>query len=80
MPSTLALMRCVKTWKVLPPSIFVHYTTFHFWEMRGISNLVEDRQLARWDIPGAVDAAQSALIKIINDRKIMGYVRDFDPS
>ena len=42
-----------------------------FLEVRGISNLVEDRQLARWDIPGAADAAQSTLIKIISDRKIM---------
>ena len=38
-----------------------------FLEVRSISNLVEDRQLARWDIPGAADAAQSALIKIISD-------------
>ena len=42
-----------------------------FLEVRGISNLVEDRQLDRWDIPGAADAAQSALIKIISDRKII---------
>ena len=38
-----------------------------FLEVRGISNLVEDRQPARWDIPGAADAAQSALIKIISN-------------
>lgn len=38
-----------------------------FLEVRGISNLVEDRQLARWDISGAADAAQSALIKIISN-------------
>ena len=42
-----------------------------FLEVRGISNLVEDRQPAQWDIPGAADAAQSALIKIISDRKTM---------
>ena len=42
-----------------------------FLEIRGISNLVEDRQTDRWDIPGAADAAQSALIKIITDTKIM---------
>ena len=42
-----------------------------FLEIRGISNLVEDRQPARWDIPGAANAAQSSLIKIINDRKII---------
>ena len=41
-----------------------------FLEVRGISNLVEDRQPDRWDIPGAADAAQSALIKIISDKKI----------
>ncbi|RKU08238.1 futalosine hydrolase [Candidatus Poribacteria bacterium] len=42
-----------------------------FLEVRGISNLVEDRQPDRWDIPGAAEAAQSALIKIISDKKIM---------
>ena len=42
-----------------------------FLEVRGISNLVEDRQPARWDIPGAAGVAQSALIKIISDKKIM---------
>lgn len=42
-----------------------------FLEVRGISNLVEDRDPTRWDIPGAADAAQSAVIKIINDRRIM---------
>ena len=45
-----------------------------FIEVRGISNLVEDRQLDQWDIPGAADAAQSALIKIISDKKIMRHV------
>ena len=44
-----------------------------FLEVRGISNLVEDRQPARWDIPGAADAAQSALIRIISDKKIISY-------
>ena len=42
-----------------------------FLEVRGISNLVEDRQPNRWDISGAADAAQSALIKIISNRKIL---------
>ena len=42
-----------------------------FLEVRGISNLVEDRDPTRWDIPGAADAAQSALIKIISDKKII---------
>ena len=45
-----------------------------FLEVRGISNLVEDRELARWDISGAADAAQSALIKIISDKKTMYHV------
>ena len=45
-----------------------------FLEVRGISNLVEDRQPSRWDISGAADAAQSALIQIISDRKIMCHV------
>ena len=44
-----------------------------FLEVRGISNLVEDRDPTRWDIPGAADAAQSAVIKIINDRRIMSH-------
>lgn len=45
-----------------------------FLEVRGISNLIEDRELARWDISGAADAAQSALIKIISDKKTMYHV------
>ena len=45
-----------------------------FLEVRGISNLVEDRQPARWDIAGASDAAQSALINIISDRRIMCHM------
>lgn len=40
-----------------------------FLEVRGISNLVEDRQPDRWDIPGAAEAAQSALLKIISDKR-----------
>ena len=66
-PSMLASMHCVKAWKVPPPPIFVLYTSVPFLEIRGISNLVEDRQPDRWDIPGAADAAQSALIKIISN-------------
>lgn len=34
-------------------------------EIRGISNLVEDRDLSRWDIPRAVEAAQRFVIKIL---------------
>lgn len=32
-----------------------------FLEVRGISNLVEDRDLARWDLPAATAAAQEAV-------------------
>ena len=67
MPSIVASMRYVKVWKVLPPLISVRLYDVPFLEVRGISNLVEDRQPARWDIPGAADAAQSALIKIISN-------------
>lgn len=34
-------------------------------ELRGISNLVEDRDLSRWDIPLAVERAQRFLLKFI---------------
>jgi len=34
-------------------------------EVRGISNIVEDRDLASWDIPGAARAAQLAVIQIL---------------
>jgi futalosine hydrolase len=36
-------------------------------EIRGISNLVEDRDLSRWDISRAVEAAQRFVIKIIEE-------------
>lgn len=36
-------------------------------EIRGISNLVEDRDLSRWDLPRALEAAQRFVIKIIDD-------------
>ncbi len=42
-----------------------------FLEVRGISNLVEDRDPTRWDIPGASETAQSALIQIISDTKML---------
>jgi futalosine hydrolase len=32
-----------------------------FFEVRGISNLVEDRDLSRWDLPVAAAAAQQAV-------------------
>jgi futalosine hydrolase len=36
-------------------------------EIRGISNLVEDRDLSRWDLNRAVEAAQRFVIKIIEE-------------
>ncbi|ABQ24897.1 futalosine hydrolase [Geotalea uraniireducens] len=36
-------------------------------EIRGISNMVEDRDLSRWDIPRAVEAAQRFLLKYIEE-------------
>jgi futalosine hydrolase len=34
-------------------------------EVRGISNLVEDRDLGKWDIPRAAEAAQAAVRRIL---------------
>ena len=34
-------------------------------EIRGISNLVEDRDMSRWDIGLAVEAAQRFVLKVI---------------
>jgi futalosine hydrolase len=36
-------------------------------EIRGISNLVEDRDLSRWEIDRAVEAAQRLVIKIVEE-------------
>ena len=36
-----------------------------FCELRGISNLVEDRNLARWDLAAAAQIAQQALITLL---------------
>ena len=38
-------------------------------EVRGISNLVEDRDPSRWDIPLAVERAQRFLLKFISARE-----------
>jgi len=35
-------------------------------EVRGISNIVEDRDVEKWDIPKAADAAQKAVIHILD--------------
>jgi len=36
-------------------------------EIRGISNIVEDRDLKKWDIPRAVEAAQRFILKYLED-------------
>jgi futalosine hydrolase len=36
-------------------------------EVRGISNIVEDRDLKKWDIPRAAQAAQRAVLSIVKD-------------
>ena len=38
-------------------------------EVRGISNLVEDRDLKKWDIPRAAGAAQEAVVRILEGWK-----------
>jgi len=35
-------------------------------EMRGISNIVEDRDLKKWDIPAAAEAAQMAVRQVLD--------------
>lgn len=39
-----------------------------FLEVRGVSNFVEDRDLSRWDIDGAVAQAQAFIMKFISCR------------
>lgn len=41
-----------------------------FLEVRGVSNLVEDRARARWNIVGAATAAQQAVMKIVEHEQI----------
>jgi futalosine hydrolase len=36
-------------------------------EIRGISNLVEERDLKKWDIPRAVEAAQRFVLKYLEE-------------
>lgn len=38
-----------------------------FLELRGVSNLVEDRDLARWDLEGAAGNAQQALMGLLRN-------------
>ncbi len=44
-------------------------------EIRGISNLVEDRNISAWDIPAAVEKSQRFLVKIIEDLQHSGITR-----
>jgi futalosine hydrolase len=37
-------------------------------EVRGISNIVEDRDLSKWDIPKAAEAVQHAVMNILGER------------
>jgi len=34
-------------------------------EVRGISNIVEDRDMQKWDIPKAAEAGQKAVLRIL---------------
>jgi len=43
--------------------------TIPWLELRGISNLVEDRDLKTWDIPKAANAAQNAVIRFLEGWK-----------
>jgi futalosine hydrolase len=36
-------------------------------EIRGISNLVEERDMEKWDIPKAVEAAQRFVLKYLEE-------------
>ncbi len=48
----------------------VHVATCHdvpWLEVRGISNIVEDRNLRRWNIPKAAEAVQTAVMKILQE-------------
>ncbi len=36
-----------------------------FLELRGVSNMVEERDLARWDLQGAAETAQQALVALL---------------
>jgi futalosine hydrolase len=38
-------------------------------EVRGISNIVEDRDMQKWDIPKAAEAAQKAVLRILEGWK-----------
>ncbi len=38
-------------------------------EVRGISNIVEDRDLKKWDVPRAARAAQQAVLRIVEEWK-----------
>ena len=37
-----------------------------FTEIRAISNMVEERNMAQWDLPGAMSRAQLAALQVID--------------
>lgn len=52
-----------------------HVCTLHdvpFLELRGISNLVEDRDLSRWDLPAGAEAAQRGVLALLAAWDIQG--------
>lgn len=47
-----------------------HVATLHnvpWLEVRAISNMVEDRDISKWDIRGAAEAVQNAVLRILED-------------
>jgi futalosine hydrolase len=38
-------------------------------EVRGISNIVEDRDPGKWDIPKAATAIQTAIVRLLEEWK-----------
>jgi len=47
-------------------SLACRQTDIPFLELRGISNLVEDRNLARWDLPKGMRSAQEAILELLS--------------
>jgi futalosine hydrolase len=42
-----------------------HQLSVPMLELRGISNMVEDRDTSRWDLPGGMNAAQNAILTLL---------------
>jgi futalosine hydrolase len=38
-------------------------------ELRGISNIVEDRDMRKWDLPAGMDTAQKAILKLFSAKQ-----------